>query len=133
MKDTFFKTITNINSDLKIVKQNFSNQIISNIDLQCFLLVSVKFSNCEFQNVDFTGSSFVDCFFENCTFKNVTVRKSQYWDCTLKNTQIYNSISLYPQISLQCGNGLLVLQSKECKLHLVDCQKVKNRFWIVYN
>lgn len=73
MKDTFLKTITNIkkSGDLEIVRQNLSNQIISNLDLQCFLLVSVRFLNCE--------------------FKNVTVRKSQYWDCTLKNTQIHNS------------------------------------------
>lgn len=93
MKDTFLKTIINIkkSGDLKIVGWDFSNQIIQNLHLQCFPVLTVKFLNCEFQNVDFTGSSFVDCFFENCTFKNVMFRKCKYWNYTLKSTQIYNS------------------------------------------
>ena len=104
MKDTFLKTITNIkkSGELEIIRHNFSNQIISNLDLQCFLFVSVRFLNCEFQNV--------------------TVRKSQYWDCTLKNTQIYNSnwtrAEFYDSSFTNCkflGINLRASDFSECK------------------
>ena len=52
-------------SDLKILDQNFSNELIFDRKIQSNTLSNVKFSNCYFENFDFTGSYFMACDVKN--------------------------------------------------------------------
>lgn len=131
MKNIFLKTITNLKKsrDLKIIKQNFANQIISDQYLQCFELGCIKFLNCEFQNVDFTGSSFVDCHFENCIFKNITFRKCQYWNCTLKNIKISNSDLTRTEFDLSFFENSQFFKSNLSAADFSKCQFKETTFY----
>lgn len=65
-------------SDLKIVNQNFSDEIFLDQYLQCAILDEINLLSCDFKNIDFIRSSFVACNFEKCKFEDTIFRKCEF-------------------------------------------------------
>ena len=93
---TFYKferIIENLEDEetLTLGDQTFSNEMILDESIQCFILGTLTFFEVDFKRVDFTGSTFVNCEFKNCRFKDVILRKCEFWNPTFENCQIERS------------------------------------------
>ena len=94
MNDNLQSIIGNLEKGDKLVLGNnekFSNEIVLNQSLQCFVMRGINFVNLTFKNIDFTGSFFSKTIFENCRFSNAIFRKSEFWSCTFLECQIKES------------------------------------------
>lgn len=142
MKNDFSKIIANIreSGNLKVTKQNFSNQVVLDQYIQCGQFTSIKFLNSDFKNVDFSGSDFVDCLFENCTFENVTFSKCQFWSCRIKNILFSNSTLTKSEFTLSFlensqffRSDLQATDFSECKFKEVTSWSSNLDFILVFD
>jgi uncharacterized protein YjbI with pentapeptide repeats len=67
-------------SDLEVINEDFSNEIISNQSVQSSILGDITFFK-----VDFIGSHVIACNFKNCLFDNVMLIKCEFWNSTFEN------------------------------------------------
>ena len=93
MKNTLQNIIKKLRlgSNLEVINEYFSNEIILNQSVQCSILGGTTFFKVDFRNIDFTGSHMIAFNFKDCIFDNVTLVKCEFWDSTFENCQIENS------------------------------------------
>ncbi len=92
MENKFERIIENFEEETLVVgDQNFLNEMVVDVSIQCSIFGTLTFFEVDFKEVDFTGSTFVNCEFKNCRFKDVTLRKCEFWNPTFENCEIERS------------------------------------------
>lgn len=75
---------------LVIEQKSFSNETISELDLNCSFFVDVTISNFQFSNIDLYGNYFDTIIFTNTVFSNTYFRKSELENCQFIDCQFTN-------------------------------------------
>jgi uncharacterized protein YjbI with pentapeptide repeats len=123
MNNNFQSIIGNLENRENLLLGNnekFSNEIILNQSLQCYVLGGINFVNLTFKNIDFTGSFFSKTIFENCRFSNVIFRKSELWSCTFLECQMTESNLTRAEFNLSTFKNCEFLNSDLTASYFMD-------------
>ena len=91
MENTLKSYIEEGKGDLRITNQIYSDEVISEKNINCYVFIEVEFKNCQFESVNFYSTVFSQCKFDQCSFSGSNFDAAEIRRCKLNNSKFIKS------------------------------------------
>ena len=91
MKNSLKSCLDERKGNLRVTNQIYSDEIISEKNINCCIFIDVEFKNCQFENINFYSTVFSQCKFDQCIFSGSNFDGAAIRRCKFNNSKFIKS------------------------------------------